>query len=253
MSVTIGEINGRVFVELDTLADYLSADDVHRAVVQTLNVRTEFTRSADTNRLLATTSEFTPTTLAHNITAEIGLGSPAWIECKNSADDRFYPIRVVSLVELEEYTKRGILAAAFWGDDTGHGSAAADQYVQFSFLPPSVCRIRYDRDLVRIGTSGNSLLPDHVADLISKEAQVSLIGRAKLKLAQDLRRDEATRQDAKLILAMVDDYRATLVNIEIPKLERLWEIWAFRAVNVPFNNPTPSGRGQYGDTTFDRF
>lgn len=252
MSVTIAELNSRVYADLPLSEEYADVIDVHRSVVQKLNVRTSFSRSgSDINVLLSTTAEFTPTTRDYDITALIGKGIPAWLECKYNdlgVSDTFLQVRIVNLSELGDYRTAGIFAAAFWAEESTVVGTPATQYVSFTDIPNSPCRIRYDKDGVRQTLADISALPDHVSDLVVKEAENVLIPRIKVKLAMDMRRNGDLQKSAGIILQTLDGvYQQNMMDIE--PLKKLWEIWAFRARNAQtnFNKPTPSSRGLYAD------
>lgn len=251
--VTIAELNGRVWATLPMVEEYCQIDDVHRAIVGKLNVWTSFARSgSDKKVLLSTTANFTPTTTPYDITALLAGSQPAWIETRNgdSLTDPFYPIRVVPLSQISNYYELGELACAFWAEDTASkNDDQATQYVSFTFPPSQPCRIRFDMSGVKDTIAQIAALPEHIVDLVVKEAENALI-KKKIQpgLAIDLRRDEDLRKDAPMILKTLDGfYQQNLLDIK--PLLRLWEIWAFRSpdTQTSFQKPTPSMRGMYGD------
>ena len=250
MSKTIGELNARVFLDLDLAKEYCDIIDVHRAVTSRLNVRLGFARAgSDTNVRLKTSSEFTPTALQHDITALIGNGTPAWLEMQDTADD-FFPVRIVNYSQLADFMNNGIMAAAFWAEDADVNSANEPvQYVSFSYLPTGACRIKYDLDEEKLLVAQVSALPDGIAELIVLEAVNSLIQKKiKPKMAVDLRGNEELRKDYREIVAALDGMFAQNL-LEIRDLNALFIDWAFRSrdVQTSFNKPTPSGRNLYGD------
>lgn len=249
MSIQLGELNSRIFVDLPLVDEYCSLDDVHRALVRKYNIRLAQSRvGSDKNVLLSTSAEFTPTSVTHNVTALIGKGEPAWIEMQTGTG-QYYPIRIINYSQLADYTALGEFACAFWAEDSDVVSIEPVQYVTFTFQPSAACRIKYDRDNVKAGLGDVVMFPDYVADLIVLETQNELIARKILpKMAIDLRRNEEGRKDVREIKEALNGvYKQNLIDIE--DLKRLWEIWAFRSRDAQssFNKPTPSGRNMYGD------
>lgn len=247
MSTTIAQLNDRVYLELGELAaEFCDLDKIHNAVVQHNSILTAHSRESSINVLLGVTPSFTPTTTEYNITSLIGKGIPAWIE-KQDDDDVWRPMRVVPLVQLADYTAMGMLAAAFYAEDSATGSTDPVQYVAFSFVPSTAVRIRFDRDTVKKNLTENTELPDHVAELMVKRVQNSVIPRIKAQIVLKSRNDAELRKLSK-------DLRDTLSEIhaqnemDMKPLQALWKIWAFkdRGNESSFNKPTPSGRTAYG-------
>ncbi len=184
MSVTIGELNSRVYALFgDTPEEWLKLADVHRAVVSVLNIRTAQSRFSDESRLISTAAIFTPGALDYEVTNIIGNGSPVAVEIQTG--NRFKRVRVVNLLEIENYADTGELVCAFYGDEAAPGQtpvAQNKQFIRFSDLPNSPIRIQFDQDGTRKGMTDFSDLPDSVADLIVYEAQNNLIPRVKARI-----------------------------------------------------------------------
>lgn len=246
MSTSISEINDRVYLELEVAAEFLSVDKIHNAVVQRHAVRTAQAGSSAVNVLLGVTPSFTPTTVDHDISALIGKGIPAWLQYL--VDDDWKPMRIINLNQVADYAMLGVLAAAFHSETSATSSVEPVQYVTFTELPGTPCRIRFDRDIVRLGIADNILLPDNVSELIVKEAENMLIPRIKASIDVRCRNDKELRiiaRDLKQSLSEIQEQN----KLEIKDLMALWRQWAFTdraAGGTSFNKPTPSSRGQYG-------
>ena len=371
MTVSIAELNSRVCLGLKSAAEYLELDDVHNAVVNHVNVRTQFSRVSSINVLLSRSSEFTPTSSPYDITSLIGKGVPMFVETRADVLENagwWRPIRVVPLVQLTEYAQMGTLACAFEGrepdgDTTTDGeqatgtltvagvavagetltvngiefvfvaegtqsddpyeivfvtnanvtaaniaaalnacsdaavaaatyaaednvvtityrtvgaagnaftienssydavtveadtltdgsdatNGAATQYLHFTFVPAAPCRIRYDRDAERIRLANDVLLPDDLSELPVMDAQISLIPKIKVEIANRVIRDPKLADVSKLLMSALDDQKAQL-ELDLRSLVALWEVWAFRDrdVSTSFTKPTPTGRAMYG-------
>jgi hypothetical protein len=252
MSTTLAELNDRVYLELgETASEFLPVDVVHNAVVQAHNLRASQTRLSSINVVLATTPQFTPTGLQYNVTSLIGDGTPIRVEYL--ADDginpaQWIPMRVIPLASMSDYQAAGILAATFEGDDSATSGVDPVEYINFTFLPAGPVRIRFDRDLVRKLLTDDSLLPDHVAELMVKDAIVFVIPRLKLEIDVSSRRDPELRAIKNDLKGTLDDMRRQILEIDGPPLIALWKNWAFRdrGAETSFNKPTPSSRGLYG-------
>jgi len=247
MSTTISETNDRVYLELEIVAEFLSVDKIHNAVVQRHAVRTAQAGSSAVNVLLGVTASFTPTTTEYDISALIGKGVPAWLEYQVSGTD-WKPMRILNLAQIADYSTLGVLAAAFYSLDSDSASTEPIQYVGFTQVPGVACRIRFDRDIVRLGIADNILLPDHVAELIVKEAENMLIPRIKASIDVRCRNDKELRIIARDLKQSLSEIQAQN-QLEIKDLLRLWQQWAFSdraAAGTTFNKPTPSSRGYYG-------
>jgi hypothetical protein len=244
--ISIAELIGRVYNDLPGVEAFLDVPDVHRAVVDKLNVRTSFARQgSDLNVLLSTSETFVPTDNLYDISALI-TGTPAWAELQ-AADGQWYPVRCINVSHIADYALMGDMACAFWSEEAPDGSAPI-KYIQFTFVPSQTCRLRYDMDKTLMRLSDYMSLPDNVTDLIVKEAVNQLIPRVKLKLSLNLRRNEEMRQDLPLILETLEEVK-TQNREDLVMLVRLWEIWAFRdrGAQGDFVNPTPSGSMLYGE------
>lgn len=256
MTVSIAELDSRVFLGLEAVAEYLDLDKIHNAVVQKLNIRTMQSRSSDLNVLLGLSAEFTPEASPYDITSLIGKGVAAWVETKSTVlngVDWWYPARTISLAQFNDYQRLGMFAVAFHGEEAASDTAQATQYLSFTYLPSAICRIRFDRDLTRLAMADDILLPDHFADLVVMEAQNVIIPRLKFKLTMGLRRDEEGRKDAQAILASLTEVYMQNV-MDIKPFDAEWQIWSYRSrsVQTSFNKPSPSGRSMYGGSR-DRF
>jgi len=249
MSTSLAQLNDRAMIGLGPAAEYVDLTVWHNAVVQALNIRTMQSRSSTVNVLLGTSDEFTPDTIEYDITDLIGKGVPCFIETRGVNQTqyvRWANIRVVPLNQLNEYTAMGTLACSFYGSESSSDTKQATQYVRFTYLPPNVCRIRFDRDGQRIALDADMLLPDTVAELIVLEAQNKVIKAIQLALQMGLRRDEDGRKDSAGIIAMLEGIR--LDNKEtIRLLDALWRRWAFgdRSKEDNFNLPTPNSSRMY--------
>lgn len=246
---TLADINSRVFAELDAVRDHLELADVHREVVSTLNVRAAMTRAGDTNTLLSVTPAFSATQLENDISAYIHKGTPAWVELETQ-DGFFEAVRIINYAQLNDYRTAGTFACAFYGLDNPNEVPA--MMLAFTFPPTVPVRVYYDRDTVASGLNDEAALPNHVIDLVITETVNGLIPKLKLKISTELRRDEAGRQDVQLILNGLDGLMVYNKIEKIPKLEALWNVWAFRSrdAQTSFTKPTPSGRRMYGGGFF---
>ncbi len=249
MSVSLGDLDNRVFMGLAAAAEFLALEDVHNATVQRLNARTMQSRTSDINVLLGTTEEFTPTETPYDVTSLIGKGVPAWVEVKGYIVDsiqQWYPVRVVNMNQLNDYQRLGVPAVAFYGEESAGDTAQPTQYMAWTYLPNNAVRIRFDRDGQRTDLEADMILPDNLAELIVLEAQNSLIPRIKLAIAMRLRKDEEGRKLAGGLMAALDGIqRQNLVDI-VP-LDTQWRVWAYRdrAAQTNFNLPTPKGQTLY--------
>lgn len=246
MAVTIAELNYRVFLGLGNLPDeYLPLEEVHNAVVQRLSARSGWTELGTPNTLRSTSEEFTPTQNIYEITSLIGKGTPLWIEQKLDTN-KWIPLRIVNLADIGGFYENGIQACAFYAEDSSNAETDLAQFVEFAFLPPAACRIKFARDLLRKALNDKSPLPDETAELIVLEAQNTIIPRIKLKIAMNMQRNEQSRLDLQPVMQALDSMY--LQNMEDARpLERLWAVKSFRASSNQhnFNNPTPSGRRFY--------
>lgn len=246
MSTSISEINDRVYLELEVAAEFLSVEKIHNAVVQRHAVRTAQAGSSAVNVFLGVTPSFTPTTVDYDISGLIGKGVPAWLEY--FAGDDWKPMRIINLNQVEDYAMLGTLAAAFHAESSGTSAIEPVQYVKFTQVPGTECRIRFDRDIVRLGITDNILLPDNVSELIVKEAENMLIPRIKASIDVRCRNDKELRIIARDLKQSLSEIQAQN-QLEIKDLLRLWQQWAFTdraAGGKSFNKPTPSSRGLYG-------
>lgn len=244
----------RVCLGLEAVSEYTQLDKITNAVIQRLNVRTMQSRDSSTNVLLATTPEFVPDAKLYDVTSLIGNAQVCWLESKwNLIDqiEQWNPVRIVPLIQLSDYENMGAFAASFYMEEPNSPTDNTTSYVQFSFLPAKACRIRFNRNIVRMELDATSLLPDSLSELIVLEAQNSIISRIKLSLTMGLRRDEAGRADAKAILEVLSEVYAQNM-MDIHPLELLWKTWAYRDKNEPtsFTKPTPGGRQLYSDGQF---
>ena len=250
MGASIAQLNGRVFEEMDDLADYLTVVDIHRAVVQSLNIRTRFAAIGATDVMLAVSDPITVTDKQMVVTSDIGIGTPVGLEIynPNNPNGLYYPVRIVSRQVLPQYEMASILAVAFWALDEGNPLNPLTQYMEFSILPNAQVRILFDRDTVRTDTGAASLLPGHVDDLIVKDACNILLPRVKLRIGRDYRRDEESREIAQGMLTAIDEVFALNAR-QIRQLEGLWKTWAFRdrAAEDGYDLPTPNSRSLYSD------
>ncbi len=251
MTVSIAELDSRVFLGLEAAGELLDLDNIHNAVVQKLNIRTMQARSSDLNILLGLSDEFTPTASPYDITSLIGKSVPAWVETKSTVlngVDWWYPTRIVPFSQFNDYQRMGKFAVSFYGEEADSDTDQATQFLAFTYLPAAVCRIRFDRDGTRKGLDSDMLLPDHFAELIIMEAQNVIIPRLKLKLNMGLRRDEEGRKDAEAIReALTEVYMQN--KMDIVPFEAEYKIWMYRdrSAQTNFNNPSPSGRSMYSD------
>lgn len=247
MSVIIAEIDSRVLSDLDLPSEWLSIDAVHNAVVQRLNVRTMQERFGNANTLLSKSTEFTPTVLQTDITSLVSKGVPAFVEYQ--VNEVFTPMRVVNLAELDDYYRASRMACAFWAEDTVTVGSEAVQYLQFSILPVTPCRIRYDRDAVKLRMSDKIPSLDSLAELIVLEAENSLIPRANTKIAMNFIRNEQERKDGQLIVSLLNGIYEQNV-LDMKPLIRLWEVavWGERGTETDFDRLVPSGRSLYSDS-----
>lgn len=253
MSVSLAELNSRVFLGLEAAGEYLQLDKIHNYVIQHLNVLTMQSRTSSVDVLLGVSDEFTPTDVTTNITSLIGKGVPSWIETRYqpmTTTQSFWwaPIRVVPFVQMNDFRTMGSFCCSFYSEELNSPTAEQVQYVLFSYLPAAVCRIRFQRDIVRQELDAVMLLPDRFGDLVVMKTENSVIPRVKQALALGLRRDEEGRKDAALILATLSEiYAQNLIDIRPLELE--WRNWAYRdrAEQTSFNKPTPGGRGLYGN------
>jgi hypothetical protein len=246
--ITIAELIGRMYLDLPGVESYVHPTDAHRAIVSKLNVYLAFARQgSDLNILLKTSQPFIPADLLVDVSA-LYTGTPCWVEMLGP-DGGYYPIRSVNLSQIQSYALLGDMACAFWSEESIDGSPAVN-YVQFTFVPNTTCRIRYDQDTALMLLANSIQLPDHVADLVIFEAENSFIPKLKLKIAMDMRRNEEARQDVGMIMGTLDEIVARNKE-DIPQLRRLWEIWAFRdrGTQNDFTKPTPTGRMLYGEGT----
>ncbi len=249
MSTSLAELDSRCYLSLAPASEYIDLSMMHNAVVQRLNVRTMQSRDSSANVLLGTSDEFTPDDVVYDVTALIGKGVPCWIECRQVVQSDivwWQNIRVVSLSQLNDYKMMGAFACAFYGDETASETAQPIQYVQFTFLPVGVCRIRFDRDSQRIALDSDMVLPDNFADLIVREAQNDVIPAVQLAIQMDRRRDEGGRESADRIVVALQNLYAQNDKV-IREMDALWRVWAYidRARESNFNNPTPSSPAQY--------
>lgn len=252
MSVSLSELDNRVFIGLEAAQEYLHLNDIHNVVVQRLNVLTSQSRTSDINVLLATSDEFVPDAIPYDITSLIGKSVPKWIECRvditEGVADRWFPVRAVPLSQLSDYARIGALACSFHGEEPAGDDEQAIQYVSFTYLPPQTCRVRFDRDSQRTALSADILIPDNIAELVVLQAQNSLVPRVQFKLNMDLRRDKELRPIAGGILASLENIRQqNLVDIE--PLYAQWKVWAFRDRQAPtsFNLVTPQSEVLYAN------
>lgn len=245
MGTSLAELNDRVYTQLGPAVEFCDLNHIHTAVVQKHSLRTAQSQASGVNVLLAVSAQFTPTETTHDITALIAKGVPAWIE-HLSEDEVWRPMRIVGLNQLSDYAALGTLAATFYSEDSADSSTEPVQYVAFTFLPGGPCRIRFDRDVVRLGMDHNILLPDNVAELITKEAQNTMIPRIKLAIDMRTRNDEELRRFARDAKQSLSEIHAQNER-DIKPLHELWKIWAFRdrRSESSFNKPTPSGRNMY--------
>lgn len=248
MSTSFAELNSRLFMELEAAAEFLQLDKIHNAIVQVHNIRAMQSRFSSVNVLLALSEEFTPTEVVHDITTLINQGVPQWIEVESDTDE-WIPIRVVPLVSLQDYRIIGTMAAAFEGLDQSYkgDDEGVTQNIHFSYLPSGACRIRFEADHERTALSGNMVLPDHLADLIIKEAEQQIIPRIKLAMGMRMRRDEELKSILDVVLGALNEIYAQNER-DILNLLSLWKVWAFRnrSTSPNFTKPTPSGRNFYG-------
>lgn len=250
MPVTLSELDNRIFSGLQAAAEYLTLTDVHDACVQELNLRTQESRSSDVNVLLGTTPEFTPDATPYDITSMIGKSVPAWLEMQTvllSGITWWYPVRNVSLNQLNDYQRIGGLAVAFYGDEPADDVSQATQYAAFTYLPARPCRIRFDRDNQRTAMAADILLPDNISELIVLGAQNRLIPRIKLQIAMRLRKDEEGRGLAGPLIQALDDIRQQNLMVDMPPLVAQWKVWCYRdrAAQDPHNLPTPQSSSMY--------
>lgn len=249
MSVSLGEIDNRVFMGLAAAAEFMTLEDVHNATVQRLNARTMQSRSSDINVLLGTSETFTPDETPYDVTSLIGKGVPAWVEIQGyivNEIQQWYPIRVVNMNQLNDYQRIGMPAVAFYGDETSSSTAQPVQYMAWTYLPTRPCRIRFDRDGQRTALESDIILPDNVSELVVLEAQNSLIPRIKFAIAMRMRSDEEGRKIAGGLASALDGIRAQN-EIDMVPLFTQWKIWAYRdrAAQTSFNLPTPAGQALY--------
>ena len=254
MTVTLRELDSRVFMGLAGAAEFLDLEDIHNAVVQELNLRTMQSRSSDINVLLGTTEIFHPTDREWDITALIGKAVPCWLETRSNNIDNganngtigWQVVRVVNLHNLNEYRQTGAFACAFHGDETDSPTAQPIQWVSFTYAPNRDCRIRFDRDDQRQELDSDIVLPDNLSELIVLAAQNRVIGRIKFGMAMRIRQDPTLAASAPLLLGGLDHILKQNMADMLPLIQQ-WKIWAFRdrAAQTNFNKPTPSGRGLY--------
>jgi hypothetical protein len=249
LSVSLGQLDNRVFQELYAASEYLILDDIHNAVVQELNIRTMQSRTSDINVLLGTSAEFTADVIPYDVTSLIGKAVPCWVETQAIVQNSmtwWYPIRSVNLAQFNDYQRMGTLAAAFHGDETSSDTAQPVQYLSLTFLTGCPMRIRFDRDSQRIAMDADQIIPDNISELVVLGAQQRLIPRIKIKLAMRLRNDEVGRAIAPVVMGALDQLYAQN-SLDMRPLEAQWRVWAFRdrGANTAFNKPTPSGANLY--------
>lgn len=247
MSRTFAQLDSKVYQRLGGLPpEWLPLNLVHTMVVQAANIKTLETRISDSNIELSTTIAFTPTALIHNITSLIGKSIVAWVE--QDLDGVYYPIEVVGLAQLTDYSNVGRLVCSVWSEAATSVGVQPIQYIQFNFVPTSPLRIRFDTETVKESLADVSSLPDDFQDLIVMKAENSCIPRIKLNASLNLLRSEDRRQDYGAILNALDGIYAQNV-IEMRDLEAAWKVWAFRekGLQTPFTKATPTGRSLYGD------
>lgn len=249
MSVSLGQLDNRVFQGLAAAAEFLSLEDVHNAVVQRLNTRTMESRTSDINVLLGTSAEFTPDAVPYDVTSLIGKSVPCWVETKGdllNGVQYWYPVRSVNQSDLNDYARMGAFACSFYSEESTGDVLQPVQYISFTFLPVRACRIRYDRDNQRTALDADIILPDNLSELIVLEAQNSLIPRIKLAMGMRLRSDEEGRRDAAAISQSLQEIYLQNV-VDIKPLDAQWKVWAFRdrAAQDSHNNPTPRSEGMY--------
>lgn len=251
MGSSIGELHGQVWNELGAVGDYFHADEAHRAIVQTVNIRTAFTRNSSVNVLLAKTDVFEANLVEIDITSKIGFGVPLWIEEQTPINPDFVQMRTINMAAMSEFRKNGIRAAAFWSEEPNDTSSPVVRMLTFSIIPNTNVRIWFDRDLVSTIDSDLTRLPAHIDDLLVKEAENILIPKIKLRMGLDLGREEKRVKDVAFIARTLDElYQQN--RVEIVKLDKLWQIWAFRArdTETSFNRPTPNSRWLYPEDNF---
>lgn len=249
MSVTLSELDDRVFMGLAAAAEYLTLTDVHNATVQRLNARTMQSRTSDINVLLGTSDTFTPTETPYDVTDLIGKGVPAWVEVQGyivNQIEQWYPVRVVNMNQLNDYQRIGMPAVAFYGDETESSTAQPVQYMAWTYLPTRPCRIRFDRDGQRTALASDIILPDNLSELVVLDAQNSLIPRVKFAIAMRMRSDEDGRKIAGGLMAALDGIYAQN-KVDIEPLHTQWKVWCYRdrAAQTSFNLPTPSSSANY--------
>lgn len=258
MTVSISEMDNRVFMGLSAAAEFLSLTDVHNVVVQKHGIRTQQSRSSDTNVLLGLSSEFTPLVTPYDITALIGKSVPCWLEVKSltlTGVDWWYPVRVVPLDQLNDYQQMGMFAIAFEGREPDSLTAQATQYLHFTYLPQAVCRIHFDRDSTRIALAANTLLPDNLTELVVLESQNALIPRINAEIVMRMRRDPVLKEIGPPLIAALTAIANQNRMSEIPPLEAEWKIWSYRdrSGQTSFNQPTPRPKTQYGDENWSGY
>lgn len=250
MSVSLSELDNRVFSGLQAAAEYLMLTDVHDATVQELNIRTMESRTSDINVLLATSDEFTPDVTPYDVTSLIGKSVPAWLEMQTvliSGVTWWYPVRCVNLNQLNDYQRAGAMAVAFYGDEPNSDTAQPTQYASFTFLPRRPCRIRFDRDNQRTAMASDIILPDNLSELIVLGAQNRLIPKIQFQIMMREGRDEKNRPFAQGLIQTLEGIRQQNMVVDMPPLIAQWMVWAYRdrSAQTSFSKPTPSSQANY--------
>lgn len=249
MSVTLSELDNRVFMGLAAASEYLTLEDIHNAVVQRLNARTMQSRTSDINVLLGTTAEFSPDVTPYDVTSLIGKSVPCWVEVKGlliSQVQQWVPVRIVNMNQLSDYQRLGLPAVAFYGEEAANDTDQPTQYMAWTYLSGRPCRIRFDRDEQRTDLDADIIIPDNLSELVVLEAQNSLVPRVKFALAMRMRGDEELRKIAAPIMqSLTEIYAQNLIDIR--PLVSQWKVWAFRdrAAQTSFDLPTPRGATMY--------
>ncbi len=235
---------------MDDLADYLTVVDIHRAVVQTLNVLTRTAALGSSGVMLAVSDPITVTDKQMVVTSDIGIGTPVGLEIYNPSNPNglYYPVRIVNRQVLPRYEMASILAVAFWALDEGNPLNPLTQYMEFSILPNAQVRILFDRDTIRTDTGAASPLPDHLDDLVVKKACNLLLPRVKLRINKDYRRDEESREIYRDMLKAIDDVFVSNRE-QIKEYHPLYMVWwtRDRAAEDGYDLPTPNSRSLYSD------
>ena len=203
-------------------------------------------RESDNNQVLSLSAEFTPTTTPYDISSLIGKGTAAWLETQ--VNNLWYPVRCVSLADLQSYNNQGSNAASFYGDGDGN------QFIAFSYTPPTsdanAYRIRYDAD--SIGTSlavTDYPIPDSFQPYIELLAMQPLIVKIRKNLAERCE-NEAERELLNVKLQTWSDLYAENKRQIMEDWKPLWDTWKNRSRTAQTQNrlPSRSGRGFYGGT-----